>query len=154
MNTESILNSQPTMYLTLPEGRELVFSHQNKITYRMDKNEAVLEDRSILIVTDETREKLRLSQMALRNMKKRYKFLELNYDLASGQIDNDEYNRILDENEEQYVIETPKTTASYSQLRAIGEIAHDIDSENDFSLDDIEELFQLRVDRKILALEG
>lgn len=108
------------------------------------------------LYTDIT-EKLRLSINALKNLFKKYDFLQLNYQLETNQISIEEFNDEITKNEYKYFIDQPAKEPSFRQLQIIDLILKEIDKDKEMFIDDVQDLFDLELDKylsELSVLEG
>lgn len=99
-------------------------------------------------ITDE----LKLSIKALKNLFKKYDFLQLNYQLETNQISVDEFNDEITKNENKYFIDQPNKKPSYKQLQTIGLILQEIERDKELSIDDVQDLFEVELDKYLAEL--
>ena len=97
-------------------------------------------------------EKLKLSINALKNLFKKYDFLQLNYQLETNQINIDEFNEEITKNEYKYFIDQPTREPSFKQLQIIDSILKEIDKDKEMFIDDVQDLFDLEINKYISEL--
>ena len=82
-----------------------------------------------------------LYQTIIRNILKKYEFLNLSYQLATNQIDEDEFDNEIEENPDKYIIKLKEFDEAI--LPEIIDIIKTIG--HDFTIDQVEELFALNI---------
>lgn len=96
--------------------------------------------------------KERLYIKALRNLFRKLDFIELNQSLDMDDISEEQYNRELEENEDNYLIPAPVDKPSVQQIVQITDIVRKIGRENKISVDEVSEIFSLDMDKALSVL--
>lgn len=89
---------------------------------------------------------------ALRNLFRKLDFIELNQSLDMDDISEEQYNRELEENEENYLIPAPVVKPSVQQIVQITDIVRKIGRESKISVDEVSEIFSLDMDKAMSVL--
>lgn len=96
--------------------------------------------------------KEQLYVQALRNLFRKLDFIELNQSLDMEDISEEQYNRELEENEDNYLIPAPVDKPSVQQIVQITDIVRKIGRESKISVDEVSEIFSLNMDKAMSVL--
>ena len=98
-------------------------------------------------------EKEELYLRALRNLYRRLDFIELNQSLESEVITEEEFDRELETNEDNYLIPAPEGKPTMQQIIQISDIIRKLGREKKISVDEVSDLFSLEMDKAMAVLE-
>ncbi len=97
--------------------------------------------------------KERLYVQALRNLFRKIDFIELNQSLEMEDISEKEYDKELEENEDKYLIPSPKEVPTVQQVIQVADIIKKLGREDKISVDEASELFSLEMGKAMDVLE-
>ncbi len=95
-----------------------------------------------------------LYQNAMRNLFRKLDFIELNQSLEMEDITEDDYNKELEQNEDKYLIPAPNENPTIQQIIQIADIVKRLGREKTITVDEVSEIFSLKMDKAEAILNG